>query len=52
MATKGCKRKLTAVFSADVMGYSRLMGEDESATVKSLEDNYYESDISIEPGSP
>jgi adenylate cyclase len=31
------KRKLTAVFSADVAGYSRLMGEDEEATVKTLE---------------
>jgi adenylate cyclase len=31
------KRKLTAVFSADVEGYSRLMGEDELATVRTLE---------------
>jgi TolB-like protein/class 3 adenylate cyclase len=31
------KRKLTAVFSADVVGYSRLMRDDESATVKILE---------------
>jgi adenylate cyclase len=31
------KRKLAAVFSADVVGYSRLMGEDEAATVKTLE---------------
>ena len=31
------KRKLTAVFSADVVGYSRLMGEDEAATVNTLE---------------
>jgi len=37
MATEGFKRKLTAVFSADVVGYSRLMGEDETATVKTLE---------------
>jgi adenylate cyclase len=37
MAPEGFKRKLTAVFSADVVGYSRLMGEDESATVKTLE---------------
>ncbi len=37
MATDDFKRKLTAVFSADVVGYSRLMGEDESATVKTLE---------------
>ena len=37
MNTQDFKRKLTAVFSADVAGYSRLMGEDESATVKTLE---------------
>jgi adenylate cyclase len=37
MNTKDFKRKLTAVFSADVAGYSRLMGEDEAATVKTLE---------------
>jgi adenylate cyclase len=37
MNTQEFKRKLTAVFSADVAGYSRLMGEDESATVKTLE---------------
>jgi len=30
------RRKLTAVFSADVAGYSRLMGEDEVETVKTL----------------
>jgi len=38
MATEGFKRKLTVVFSADVVGYSRLMGADEAATVKSLEE--------------
>ena len=36
MATEGFKRKLTAIFSADVEGYSRLMGEDELATVQTL----------------
>ena len=36
MNAKDFKRKLTAVFSADVAGYSRLMGEDETATVKTL----------------
>lgn len=29
-------RKLTAIFSADVAGYSRLMGDDETATIKTL----------------
>jgi adenylate cyclase len=36
MATGDIKRKLTAIFSADVEGYSRLMGEDELATVETL----------------
>jgi adenylate cyclase len=31
------KRKLAAIFSADVAGYSRLMGADEAATVETLE---------------
>jgi adenylate cyclase len=37
MTTEDFKRKLTAILSADVVGYSRLMGEDEAATVKTLE---------------
>ncbi len=36
MAEEGFKRKLTAILSADVVGYSRLMGEDEEATVRTL----------------
>ncbi|MCG8617165.1 MAG: tetratricopeptide repeat protein [Desulfobacterales bacterium] len=36
MTRKGYKRKLTAILSADVEGYSRLMGEDEEATVRTL----------------
>jgi adenylate cyclase len=36
MPQEGFKRKLIAIFSADVAGYSRLMGEDEPATVKTL----------------
>jgi adenylate cyclase len=31
------KRKLSAILSADVKGYSRLMGEDELETVRTLE---------------
>ena len=30
------ERKLAAILSADVQGYSRLMGEDEEATVQTL----------------
>jgi adenylate cyclase len=33
------ERKLTAILSADVEGYSRLMGEDEEATIRKL--TYY-----------
>jgi class 3 adenylate cyclase len=36
MNNKGFKRKLTAILSADAVGYSRLMGEDEEATVRTL----------------
>jgi adenylate cyclase len=36
MATGDVKRKLTAIFSADVEGYSRLMEEDELATIETL----------------
>jgi len=36
MAEDQFKRKLTALLSADVAGYSRLMGEDEAATVITL----------------
>jgi adenylate cyclase len=37
MEPKGFHRKLTAILSADVAGYSRLMQDDEAATVKTLE---------------
>ena len=37
MAQDKFKRKLTTILSADVAGYSRLMGEDEAAAVKTLE---------------
>ena len=30
------ERKLSAILSADVAGYSRLMGEDDEATVSTL----------------
>jgi adenylate cyclase len=36
MTTQEVKRKLTAILSADVKGYSRLMGEDEEWTVRTL----------------
>ena len=36
MTTQEVNRKLTAILSADVKGYSRLMGEDEKGTVRTL----------------
>ncbi|MFH1674077.1 MAG: adenylate/guanylate cyclase domain-containing protein, partial [Pseudomonadota bacterium] len=36
MAEKGFKRKLTAILSADVIGYSRLMRDSEEATVRDI----------------
>src|SRR5258706_9491655 len=32
----GMERKLAAIFSTDVVGYSRLMGDDEEATIRTL----------------
>ena len=36
MTSEGFRRKLTAILSADAVGYSRLMGEDEEATVRTV----------------
>jgi hypothetical protein len=36
MADKGFKRKLSAILSADAVGYSRLMCDDEGETILSL----------------
>ena len=38
MADEGFKRKLTAILSADVVGYSRLMEDNEEATIRTLAD--------------
>jgi adenylate cyclase len=38
MTHKGFKRKLTAILSADVAGYSRLMDDDDEATIRTLTD--------------
>lgn len=37
METERVKRKISAILSADVVGYSRLMGDDEAATVQTVE---------------
>jgi TolB-like protein/class 3 adenylate cyclase/Tfp pilus assembly protein PilF len=36
MAEKGFKRKLTAILSADAVEYSRMMRDDEDATIRTL----------------
>ena len=36
MPSQDVKRKLTAILSADVKGYSRLMGKDEAGTLQTL----------------
>ncbi len=36
MEEKKAKRKLTAILIADVKGYSRLMQDDEEATVRTI----------------
>ncbi|MGD9122291.1 MAG: adenylate/guanylate cyclase domain-containing protein [Desulfobacterales bacterium] len=36
MPDEGFTRKLAAIFSADAVGYSRLMGDDEEATIRTL----------------
>ncbi len=36
MSPQAYERKLTAILSADVAGYSRLMGEGEEATILTL----------------
>ena len=36
MVEERAKRKLSAILSADVKGYSRLMGDDEEATVRTI----------------
>ena len=36
MSAESYQRKISAIFSADVAGYSRLMGDDEEATVRTL----------------
>jgi adenylate cyclase len=38
MTQDSFKRKLSAILSADVKGYSRLMGEDEEETVRTITD--------------
>ena len=39
MTEERAKRKLSGILSADAVGYSRLMQEDEASTIRTLEDS-------------
>jgi class 3 adenylate cyclase len=45
VAPEGVERKLAAIVSADVMGYSRLMAEDEATTIRTLRE--YREQVSM-----
>ena len=45
MNPEGVERRLAAILSADVVGYSRLIAEDEAATVRTLSD--YREEIGL-----
>ena len=49
--TVGMERKLAAIFSTDVAGYSRLMGDDEEATIRTLT-AYRAHDLHPDPALP
>ena len=38
MTEERASRKLSGILSADAVGYSRLMQEDEASTIRTLED--------------
>ncbi len=40
MAEERIKRRLAAILAADVVGYSRLMGDDEAATLAALKEHH------------
>src|SRR5579862_2160816 len=42
MAEEPSQRRLTTIFAADVVGYSRLMGEDEAGTLAALKQRRHE----------
>ena len=59
MAEERVQRRLAAILAADVVGYSRLMGEDEAGITAHLQRNFghpfrfnfiYVEEIPREPG--
>ena len=49
MAEEGFKHKLTSIFSADAVGYSCLMEDDEEATLRTLKSYHSEAVERIRP---
>jgi len=45
MADNSMQRKLRAIFSADVKGYSKLMGDDDESTVITIFVNPFEAAV-------
>ena len=51
MTGQDVTRKLAAILSADVKGYSRLLGEDELGTIRTL-NAYKELMVTAYPAAP
>ena len=49
MADEGFKRKLAAILSADVIGFSRLMSDNEEAKILTLKPYHSGADEVIRP---
>jgi adenylate cyclase len=52
MSEKRVERRLAAVLAADVVGYSRLMGEDEDGTLAALKAIRRELAVPVIAGHP
>ena len=48
MADQSTQRKLAAILAADVVGFSRMMGEDENRALRNLKECRSLTDKSIE----
>ena len=51
MDPTAAERRLAAILIADVVGYSRLMAEDEAATIRTLTDYREEIALLVRPAS-
>ncbi len=48
MDPQGTERRLAAILSADVVGYSRLMAEDETGTIRTV--TTYRQEVELHVG--